>query len=150
MIKKEEQKRVVVFGIFDGIHDGHRSLFRQALRLGSKHLAHGEPKEDIELVVIVGRDLSALKLKGKTPKNSEQTRLNLVSKEPDVDKVVLGDKKQGTYAVLQKLDPDIVCFGYDQSELEQDFKAWAKKQQLNISVVRLKPFYPKKYHSSIL
>ena len=45
------KKRVVVFGIFDGVHEGHRSLFAQALRQ-----AQGKAKEDVELIVIVGRD----------------------------------------------------------------------------------------------
>ena len=56
------KKRVVVFGIFDGVHEGHRSLFRQAKK-------HGD-----ELVVIVGRDSASLKWKGKRPKHLEETR----------------------------------------------------------------------------
>ena len=54
------RKRVVVFGIFDGIHEGHRDFFRQAKE-------HGD-----ELVVIVGRDSASLKWKGKQPKGRQQ------------------------------------------------------------------------------
>lgn len=129
---------MVVFGIFDKVHKGHQSLFRQAKKYGD------------ELVAIIGRDSAVLYFKNKIPKYSQETRLSLVLKEKDVDKVVLGDNEHGTYCVLIKLNPDVVCFGYDQLELEQNFKEWVKKQELDIKVVRLKPYYPKKYHNSIM
>ena len=45
-------RRVMVFGSFDPLHDGHRSLFRQARK-------HGD-----ELVVVVARDVNIARLKG--------------------------------------------------------------------------------------
>ncbi|HEY4510111.1 MAG TPA: adenylyltransferase/cytidyltransferase family protein [Candidatus Paceibacterota bacterium] len=139
------QRRVVVFGIFDGVHDGHRDLFRQALRLAS--LAQGKPAE---LVVIVGRDAIAEKLKHKRPKYSETERVEMLKKEPLVDDAILGDKELSTYTVLERCNPDIVCLGYDQNELEVDLRKWMKKSGKEILFVRLRPYEKEKFHSSLL
>jgi cytidyltransferase-like protein len=109
MIKK---KRVVVFGIFDGIHEGHRDFFRQARQYGD------------ELIAIVGRDEICRKLKNKTPKHSEKERRQLVSQEPFVNKALLGDQDLSSYQVIKDLKPDVICFGYDQEALEKEVEAW--------------------------
>lgn len=145
--------RVVVFGIFDGVHDGHRSLFHQAKK-------HGD-----ELVAIVGRDEICMHLKNKKPRYSETERLELVAKEPLVDQAVLGDQELSTYSVLIQLQPDVICLGYDQQELEQDLKTWLKtpafalstslgasagRHNKKISLHRLKPYKPEKFHNSLV
>jgi len=129
---------VVIFGIFDGIHDGHRSLFAQAKK-------HGE-----ELVVIVGRDSASLRLKGKKPKNPEETRRDLVSKEKDVDLAVLGDEEHSTYKVLEEVNPDVICLGYDQANLAEDLKQWMQKIGKKIPLHWLDAHHPEKYHNSAL
>lgn len=130
-----KKKRVVVFGIFDGVHDGHRSLFRQAKE-------HGD-----ELVVIVGRDSASMQWKGKKPMYSEKERLSLVLKEQYADNAVLGDEEQSTYSVFKDLDPDVICVGYDQDALWQDLEKWIRK---DIQLIRLKPFHSEIYHNSKL
>ena len=132
------KKKVVVFGIFDGIHDGHKSLFRQAKEYGD------------QLVVIVGRDSASLRLKGKKPKHPEETRRDLVSKEELVTQAVLGDEKQSSYKVLEELNPDVICLGYDQANLAEDLKVWMQKMDKNIPLHWLDAHYPEKYHSSVL
>jgi len=132
------KKRVVVFGIFDGAHEGHRSLFAQAKE-------HGD-----ELVVIVGRDSACLRLKGKKPKYPEETRRDLVSKEKDVDLAVLGDEEQSTYKVLGELNPDVICLGYDQDNLELDLKKWIEEKGKQISVHVLRPHKADNFHTSLL
>ena len=99
-----KEKRVVVFGIFDGVHDGHRDFFRQAREYGD------------ELIVIVGRDKISELLKKKIPKYSETERVDLAAKEELVDSAVLGDEKLSTYSVLSSVNPEVICFGYDQSK----------------------------------
>ncbi|MDO8474342.1 MAG: adenylyltransferase/cytidyltransferase family protein [bacterium] len=131
-------KRVVVFGIFDGIHDGHRSLFSQAKE-------HGD-----ELIVIVGRNSASLRWKGKKPRYSQKERLQLVSKEGGIDRVVLGDEEQSSYGVFEELHPDVVCVGYDQDALWKDLQEWIVKEKKGIKIVRLKSYYPKTYHNSKL
>ncbi|MDP2735476.1 MAG: adenylyltransferase/cytidyltransferase family protein, partial [bacterium] len=135
---RKRMRRVVVFGIFDGVHEGHRSLFLQAREQGK------------ELVAIVGRDEACLRWKGRKPRHSEGERLELVSKELLVDRAVLGDEEQSTYGVIESLVPDAVCLGYDQEDLERDVKAWMARNGRNIPLIRLKPFKPELYHNSHL
>ncbi|TSC56298.1 MAG: nucleotidyltransferase [Parcubacteria group bacterium Greene0714_21] len=122
------KKRVVVFGIFDGVHEGHRDFFRQARQYGD------------ELIVIVGRDEICRKLKNKTPKYSEEERCELVSQEPLVDKALLGDQELSTYQVLEELKPDVICFGYDQDALEKDVQAWLLNNKHTVKTYHLRYF----------
>ena len=132
------KKRVVVFGIFDGVHDGHRDFFRQAREYGD------------ELVVIVGRDKSAILLKSKQPRYSQDQRLESVKQEKLVDKAVLGDEEQSSYQVLEKLNPDVICLGYDQQELGEDLKKWLREKGKEIPVHFLKPYQSDSFHNSLL
>lgn len=132
-----KRKRIVVFGIFDGVHDGHRSLFRQAKE-------HGD-----ELVVIVGRDSASLKWKGRKPRYSQGTRLHLVSKEEQVDQVVLGDEEQSTYSVINVVNPDCICFGYDQDMFKGDLQGWLEREKRSIPCVVLKPYKESLFHTSL-
>lgn len=131
-------KKVVVFGIFDGVHGGHRDFFRQAREWGD------------ELVVIVGRDEIALRLKGKKPKYREEERVELVKQEELVHDAVLGDEKQSNYEILELLNPDVICLGYDQEALENDLKAWIKANNRGVRIYRLQPYKENSLHNSIL
>lgn len=153
-ISMESKKRVVVFGIFDGVHDGHRDLFRQALRLASLAQAfdseaqarRGKPAE---LVVIVGRDEIATRLKGKKPKYSETERVEMLKREPLVDDAILGDRELSTYTVLVQCNPDIVCLGYDQQVLEKDLREWMVERDKQIKLYRAKPYQEHALHNSL-
>ncbi len=117
-------KRVAVFGIFDGVHEGHRFLFEQAKTYGD------------ELAVIVGRDDFVRTFKNKEPRNDEKSRVEMVRKEPLVAMAVLGDEVSSSYRILSTLHPDVICLGYDQDVLEGDLKRWMKEQGLSIPIVR--------------
>lgn len=127
-MKKEsiKGKHVVVFGIFDGLHEGHRDFFRQARVYGN------------ELVAIVGRDAIALLLKNKTPRYSQEERVRMVFKEPLVAKAVLGDKELSTYNVLEKINPNVICIGYDQQKLFEDITKWVQKTKKRIKIYSCK------------
>jgi len=131
------KKRVVVFGIFDGVHDGHRDLFRQAREYGD------------ELVVIVGRDESSLQLKNKKPRFSEDERIRALREEKLIDDAVLGDKPLSSYNVLKNLKPQVVCIGYDQDALESDLRNWILANDLQIEMYRAKPFQENAFHNSL-
>ena len=66
-------KTVVIFGVFDGIHDGHSSFIKDAKKQGN------------HLVAIVARDSMVLELKGKSPKYNEVDRINNLLESQDVD-----------------------------------------------------------------
>ena len=134
----KKRKKVVVFGIFDGVHDGHRDLFRQAKEYGD------------ELVVIVGRDSASLKWKSKKPVHSEEERLSFVLQEQYVDRAVLGDEEQSTYGVLSRVHPDYICFGYDQGMLKKDLECWLEQEKSIIPCVVLKPYKETLFHTSLM
>lgn len=133
-----EKGRVIVFGIFDGVHEGHRDFFRQAKEKGN------------ELMVVVGRDAIALKLKHRTPRHSEQERLGMVRVDPCVAQAVLGDTALSMYRVIEQFKPDVICFGYDQKELKKDLIAWLKTSPQKLKIYTLKAYKPETFHSSLV
>lgn len=137
--KKRNIKRIiVVFGIFDGIHNGHRDFFQQARKYGD------------ELTAIVGRDKMSELLKNKIPNHSETERVDLVAKEKLVDKAVLGDEKLSTYSVLSSIKPKVICLGYDQQKLGEDLQEWIQKSNKKIQIQYLKPYQNNTLHNSLL
>lgn len=130
-------KKVMVFGVFDGLHPGHRSFLRQAKHYGKK------------FIVVVARDSTVMKLKGKMPEVNERKRLAALREVKEVSRAVLGDTKQGSYGVIKKYKPDAICLGYDQKWLEKDLKM--RMEQLlipKIHIIYLKPFHSDKFKSS--
>jgi FAD synthetase len=71
-------KTVMVFGTFDRIHPGHLNFFQQARQYGD------------HLIVIIARDRTAQRVKGRRPLNSENDRRKMVAALNFVDRAVLG------------------------------------------------------------
>ena len=132
------KSQVVVFGIFDGVHEGHRDFFQQAREYGDA------------LIVILGRDSSARSLKSRAPRYSEEERIKLIGQQPWVSDVVLGDEEQSSYRVLQQLSPDIICLGYDQQALWEDLQRWMIEVGKEIPIHFLKPYKPNIFHNALL
>jgi FAD synthetase len=133
-----EIKKVLVFGTFDIFHKGHESFLRKSRR-------HGD-----FLVVVVARDKTVKKIKGKLPKNKEKVRLDNVKKSGLADSVILGNLGD-KYVVIEEIKPDVICLGYDQiayvDKLKEKLIAFGFK---NAKIKRLKPFKPDIYKSSKL
>ena len=127
---------VVVSGAFDVLHPGHLNFFKQAKALGDR------------LVVIIGRDDTVKKIKGQFPLHSQDERLQMVSAVPEVDEVFIGSPGPA-YVILQDLHPDIIALGYDQMP-EKELQAQLDEMGLKAKIVRLKPFHPEKYKSSLV
>ena len=131
--------KVLVFGTFDGLHEGHKNFFKQAKEFGS------------HLIVVVGRDSTIRKTKGGLPKFGEQERLKAVQDCGLVDEARLGNENMSPYVVIEEIKPDIICLGYDQTHFTEKLAAALKEMSLDhIEIYRLKPFHPEKYHSSII
>ena len=134
-----QNKTVVIFGVFDGVHGGHLSFINDAKKQGN------------HLIAIVARDKVVEELKGKLPKYNEVDRINFVLKVPEVDLVLLGDGEIGTYKVLREVKPDIVFLGYDQHSLENNLKKTIKDKNLNdMKIIKGVPYKPEIFHSSIM
>lgn len=95
------RSRVVVFGVFDGLHAGHIAFLTKAKSLGD------------ELVVVVTRDARVLQEKGKAPVYREKHRASVLRALRMVDSVMLGDPPN-IHRILKKLKPSIVALGHDQ------------------------------------
>ncbi len=136
--------KVLVFGTFDGLHEGHKDFFRQAKEYGDT------------LVVVVGRDSTIVKTKGRPPKFNEQERLKAVQESGLVNEARLGNQappgeKLDPYKVVEEIKPDIICLGYDQTFFADKLAEELPKRGLgHIKIERLQAFKPEIYKSSIL
>lgn len=132
-------KTALIFGVFDGIHDGHRAFIDEANKYGDR------------VIAIVARDSAVEQLKGKRPMQSEQQRLEEIGKMIEIDESYLGDEEEGKYEVLKNIAPDIVCFGYDQEALRKDIETKIASGALpKMELIIARPHQPDKFHSSII
>ncbi|HAG27727.1 TPA: FAD synthase [Patescibacteria group bacterium] len=138
-ITKAPQTKIMVFGTFDMIHEGHRNLFAQARALAKN------PK----LIVSLARTKNVTRIKGRAPRSTEAARLARVKALPEVDRAILGAVRNYFTPIL-RIQPDIIALGYDQKAYVKTLRADLKKAGLTTKVVRLKPFQPEKYKTSLL
>ncbi|RME31664.1 FAD synthase [Candidatus Woesearchaeota archaeon] len=127
-------RKVMVFGCFDPLHEGHRSLFRQAKR-------HGDA-----LVVVVARDSSIRRIKKREPRLNEEERRASVEREPLVDKAVLG-RKDDFFDVIRTELPDVIVLGYDQQTFTEE-QIWDALGDDSVEILRAVALDPQKYKSS--
>jgi len=125
-------KKVLVFGTFDLLHEGHVSFLEQASRMGDM------------LIASVSRDAFVKNWKGKTPLNPEGARLRRLLDSGLVSRACLSDQKPGTYEIIRRVKPELICLGYDQDELKEDLKAWMEEQGIEIPIHRMKYHPPEK------
>ncbi len=132
--------RIMLFGTFDLLHEGHRSFFRQARGLASHP----------HLIVSVARDKNVEKIKGRKPLYTERQRLEFVRRTGLVDRAVLG--ALGDHIPhIKRQRPDIIALGYDQrGEYVSNLKTSLLQAGIHAHIVRLKPHYPEKFKSSRL
>ena len=119
----------MVFGTFDGLHDGHLDFFKQARKLAAQSF----------LIASVARNKNVIRIKGKRPALNEQERMALIKKCHLVDKAVLSGVKNHLIHIISE-SPDIIALGYDQKVYVQNLKKDLKNKGLNVSIVRLKPY----------
>lgn len=132
--------RIMIFGTFDIIHEGHADFFKQAR----------EQASDPRLIVSVARDAVAARIKGTKPKNSEEMRRAAAANHPLVDEAVLGDE-EGYIGHIRTNKPDIIALGYDQrGEFVENLEKDLREAQMKTRVVRLEAFKPEVYKTSKL
>lgn len=100
----------LVFGVFDGFHEGHQFFLKEAL------------KRTDELLVVVAPETAVLKLKGKKPRVSFLERARAVSEFDNRIRTIEGDDEEGSWNVLKNAQPDIVLLGYDQTGIADELK----------------------------
>ncbi|KKP36247.1 hypothetical protein A2483_01470 [Candidatus Peregrinibacteria bacterium RIFOXYC2_FULL_33_13] len=130
-------KKVMIFGTFDFFHAGHDFFIKEASKLGD------------QLIVVISRDRTTKLVKGEFPDNNEKTRLKIIKKHPLVTKAILGDL-QDKYAAIKKYRPEVIALGYDQYIFTQQIKPIIIKNKISAEIIRLNPYKPEMYKSSIL
>ena len=129
--KKRKRKVVLASGVFDLLHLGHVRFLEDAKRAGG---------EDAKLVVIVARDSTVEKTKGKKPIMSENERLELVGSLRVVDRSMLGHETLGIGEVIDEVKPDIIALGYDQDAMAAQVQTYVKSHQVPVEVIRIGKF----------
>jgi FAD synthetase len=138
-MKKYRRPIVLVFGTFDLLHAGHRSFLRQAKQCGST------------LIVVVSRDVNAKRLKGSLPVQPEKARLAAVKNISCVSRAVLAQKDpRQRFSLIQRINPDVLALGYDQTHFTDHLTEELRSRGLHCRVVRLKPYRPEQYKTSII
>ncbi len=129
---------IAIFGVFDGLHDGHTFFIREASTLGNS------------LTIIVTPDEIVQKMKGALPTHSLAERIKaLVKAFPDAE-VVIGDKSNNTWNTLKKINPTIVAVGYDQKKLYTALETYFSHNKKRPKLVMLKDYFGDTLHSSLL
>ncbi len=153
-----KKKIVMAFGVFDLLHPGHINFLQQAKRYGDY------------LIVSVARDKNVKKIKNKLPFRNEKQRVDLVKTLKIADKIVLG-AVGNPWPHIRKEKPDVIALGYDQAvyvnqespmqtssdtgqagigNQEKLLEQELQKRGLKTKVIRLKPFKPQKYKTTII
>jgi FAD synthetase len=96
--------------------------------------------KNAKLVVIVARDSTVEKTKGRKPIMSEDQRRTLVESLKVVDEAVLGYENFDIGEVIENVKPDVIALGYDQEEMEKEVRNYVDSHKLNIKVVRIGKF----------
>ncbi|MEM1581443.1 MAG: adenylyltransferase/cytidyltransferase family protein [Candidatus Bathyarchaeia archaeon] len=132
-------KVVLAEGTFDLLHYGHVYYLTGAKRAGG---------ENSRLIVIVARDKTVEKLKGRKPVIPEDQRRAIVEALKVVDEAILGFEEMDMVRVIEKIKPDIIALGYDKEEIEKNLKKYIEEKKLGIEVIRIGRFEGKEPISS--
>ena len=132
-------KIVLATGVFDLLHLGHLRFLEESKRKGG-------PRS--KLVVVVARDKTVFRRKGRGPIIPEDQRRELVAALRVVDRAIMGREEIDLLGILKEVRPDIVSVGYDQDEIRAAVTRLIRKQGLPIKVVRIRRFGPIGFNSS--
>jgi len=121
----QKKVKVLVGGVFDIIHPGHIYFLKRAKELGD------------ELIVVIARDSTVIKKKGRKPILPENIRKEIVEALKPVDRAVLGYEEGDIYKIVEEVKPDIIALGYDQDLDPKELEKELSKRGLNVKVVRI-------------
>ena len=130
-------KKVMCFGTFDVLHEGHKFYLTEAKKLGDF------------LVVVVARDETVKEVKKRLPMHDENERARQLRQLEVADKIILGNPGD-KLKVIEVERPDVICFGYDQKAFTENAKEKLKQRGLNVEIVRMPAYNPEVYKSSLI
>ncbi|MDR2708157.1 MAG: FAD synthase [Nitrososphaerota archaeon] len=120
---------VLASGVFDLLHLGHVKFLEEAKLAGGKNT---------KIVVIIARDSTVERIKGKKPIIPENQRKTLVESLKVVDMAILGAETLDINQVVTKIKPNIIALGYDQKQMLHDVETYLKTHDnLPIKIVKI-------------
>lgn len=139
-ISKNKNRTVVLAsGVYDLVHYGHVYFLQEAKKAGG---------ETSHLVVVIARDKTVEKLKGKLPVLPEEQRRAIVAALKPVDETILGHEEFDMTKILREIKPNIVAVGHDQKGIEDEVKSIITKTGLDAKIVRIRKFLESELDSS--
>ncbi len=114
----------LAFGTFDGLHAGHLYLITEAKKLADN------------LVIVVARDETVEKVKGKKPLHTEEERAAVLEHLRNVDEAKIGNRGD-KFDIVREVNPDIIVLGYDQEAFIDVLHAGLDAHNMNTKIVRL-------------
>lgn len=124
---RQPPKKVLVAGVFDLVHPGHLHFLQRAKELG-------------EVYVVVARDSTVERIKGRRPVVPEGQRLRVVSQLKPVDHAVLGEEGD-LLKVVERIRPDVILLGPNQPFSEEQLREELKRRGLDVQVLRMGELY---------
>lgn len=131
-------KKVLVFGVFDGCHEGHKYFLETAKNLGN------------ELIVVIARDEIVLKMKNRVPKFSINKRISDIENLSIADVITPGDTEINSWEVLKKYQPNIIAVGHDQIKLQEALKKIQHQFPFIEGIIEIDTHHREKYSSTQL
>ena len=128
---EKKGKVVLTTGVFDILHYGHVRLLEEAKKVGG---------EDAKLVVIVARDKTVEKRKGKRPVLPEWERRAIVAALRAVDEALLGFEEMDMERVIELVRPDIIAVGYDQDDIEAQLRRLIEEKGYDVQIVKMRRY----------
>jgi len=123
---RRELRVVMAGGVFDILHPGHVFFLERARREG-----------DV-LAVVVARDSTVTKRK-RIPVVPEEQRVEMVAALKPVDVALLGEEDD-IFATVERIEPDVIVLGPDQSHREEELVAELRRRGLECRVLRVEEF----------
>lgn len=122
----------MVFGVFDGLHQGHQYFLDTA------------SKQCQELIVVVALSEVVTMIKKHAPRFDFDERVKSIQNFNPKFKVVPSDKTLGKWDVLKKHSPDMIFLGHDQIALSRALDS------IQMPYIFLDAHHPEKFKSSLL
>ena len=129
--ERNKKKEVLASGVFDLLHLGHVKFLEAAKREGGK---------DAKLIVIVARDSTVEKIKGRKPIIPEKQRCALINSLKVVDEAILGYETINLVEVINKIKPDLIALGYDQKIMEKNIREYIDNKDAHIKLIKIGKF----------
>lgn len=129
---------VMVFGVFDGLHPGHRHFLAEAGKFGKRIVAVVAPEEAVRM------------LKKKTPKHPLAERIAELLASGLVEEAVPGDEIAGSWRIFDAYRPDIVVLGYDQTKLRDALAGSLPRFPFIKRIAVVGAHKPEKFHSRLI